>query len=94
MRRICLAWCRKVLCAEEVPSVAEGRVILIISAATVFVLMFTAPANAQAIPLNDDDVSPPWNALQVFESSPLPDFRDPDYGDPIPPEDMPVMAWL
>ncbi|MBY0380663.1 MAG: outer membrane beta-barrel protein [Xanthobacteraceae bacterium] len=90
MRCIYLAWRQLSFRAGDFSSVIEGRAIFVVSAATVFVFMFASPAKAQAIPLNFDDVSPPWNALQVFETSPLPDFRDPDRGDAIPPEDMPV----
>lgn len=90
MRCICVAQRRFSLFVEITPSATGGRAILVVSAATVCVFMFASPAGAQAIPLRADDVSPPWNALQVFETSPLPNFRDPDNGDPVPPEDTPV----
>src|ERR1700761_3711205 len=90
MRCTCSARRQLSFCVGEFLSSAEGRAIFIVSAAAGFVFLFASRANAQAIPLNAYDVAPPWNALQVFETSPLPDFRDPDRGDPVPPEDTPV----
>jgi len=71
-------------------AISNGRIVCCIATTTALFLLFVSHAHAQAVPLNFDDVAPPWNALQVFESSPLPDFRDPDSKDPVPPEDMPV----
>lgn len=70
-------------------TISEDRTICFIATTTAFFLLFISHAHAQAIPLNSDLVAPPWNALQIFEPSPLPDFRDPNAG-PVPPEDMPV----
>lgn len=71
-------------------AISEDRTVCFVATTTAFFLLFVSHAHAQAVPLNFDTVAPPWNALQVFETSPLPDFRDPNSTDPIPPEDMPV----
>lgn len=71
-------------------AISEDRAVCFVATATAFFMLFVSQANAQAIPLNNEDVAPPWNALQVFAPTPLPDFRDPDNSDPVPPEDMPV----
>ncbi|CEG08079.1 exopolysaccharide biosynthesis operon protein EpsL [Afipia felis] len=71
-------------------AISEDCTVCFVATTATFFLLFVSHVHAQAVPLNFDTVAPPWNALQVFEASPLPDFRDPNSTDPIPPEDMPV----
>jgi hypothetical protein len=58
--------------------------------AAAFVLGLVSPANAQAIPTNNEEVAPPWNSQRVFESTPLPEMTDPASREDVPPEDTPV----
>lgn len=60
--------------------------------ATVIMLGLASPANAQAIPTTTETVAAPWNALRVFEPTPLPDLTDPDSREEVAPEDMPVRS--
>ena len=58
--------------------------------ATTLLALLTFPAEAQVIPTKSDSVPAPWNAIRIFERSPLPKLDDPDT-EPLPePEDLPV----
>jgi hypothetical protein len=50
----------------------------------------SSAANAQAIPWTTGDFASPWNSLRVFDPSSLPERNDPESGEEIAPEDMPV----
>lgn len=58
--------------------------------ATALVLGLASPSNAQVIPSTTDVLTTPWNAQRIFEPSSLPDMNDPNTGDEVQPEDMPV----
>jgi hypothetical protein len=58
--------------------------------ATALLLGLAAPSYAQVIPSTTEQLSAPWNAQRVFESSPLPDLTDPETRNEVQPEDMPV----
>src|SRR5580693_3253835 len=60
--------------------------------ATAIMLGLASPANAQAIPSTTETVAPPWNALRVFEPTPLPNLTDQENREEVPPEDMPVKS--
>jgi hypothetical protein len=60
--------------------------------AAAIVLGLASPANAQAIPQTTDTVTPPWNALRVFDPTPLPNLTDPESREQVAPEDMPVKS--
>jgi hypothetical protein len=42
------------------------------------------------IPSASEEVAPPWNTQRIFEPSSLPDPKDSDSREEVPPEDMPV----
>jgi len=48
------------------------------------------PAWAQAIPATFDAAASPWNALRLFDPTPLPVLTHPDNREPVAPEDTPV----
>src|SRR3569833_2412085 len=90
MKSIQAGWISNAPGVRTLLAISEDRTVCFVATTTAFFLLFVSYAHAQAVPLNFDDVAPPWNALRVFESSPHPDFRDPNSTDPVPPEDMPV----
>jgi hypothetical protein len=49
-----------------------------------------SPAWAQAIPATFDAAASPWNALRLFDPTPLPVLTHPDNREPVAPEDTPV----
>jgi hypothetical protein len=56
------------------------------------ILGLTSHSNAQAIPDTPVFLTPPWNALHVFEPTPLPVLTDPASREPPAPEDTPVQS--
>src|SRR3569623_5486 len=90
MKSIQAGWISNAPGVRTLLAIYEDRTVCFVATTTALFLLFVSHAHAQAIPLNFDDVATPWNALQVFESSPLPDFRDPNSTDHVPPDDIPV----
>ncbi|MBU6462977.1 MAG: outer membrane beta-barrel protein [Bradyrhizobium sp.] len=56
---------------------------------TTFVLGLS-PAWAQAIPATFEETPSPWNALRLFDPTPLPTLANPKNGEAVAPEDTPV----
>ena len=55
-----------------------------------FVLGLASPAWAQTIPTTFEAATSPWNALRLFDPTPLPVLTHPDNREAVAPEDTPV----
>src|SRR5580658_2097858 len=55
-----------------------------------FVLGVASPAWAQTIPTTFEAATSPWNALRLFDPTPLPVLTHPDNREAVAPEDTPV----